>query len=123
MLNYFLLQLVGPQRKSLSLKDPEKYEFRPKQLLKQVSHTPIFLVKLIVLDCWTWSACCRTCNFLIVCLLNQNKKLQHCLTDLSGGNKTVNSIIFCFLLITPLPFNQIIFCKIAYAAHFERHID
>ena len=36
MLNYFLLQLVGPQRKSLTLKDPEKYEFRPKQLLKQV---------------------------------------------------------------------------------------
>ncbi|KAJ6960094.1 ubiquitin conjugation factor E4 isoform X2 [Populus alba x Populus x berolinensis] len=37
MLNYFLLQLVGPQRRSLTLKDPEKYEFRPKQLLKQVS--------------------------------------------------------------------------------------
>ncbi|KAK4477584.1 hypothetical protein RD792_016819 [Penstemon davidsonii] len=36
MLNYFLLQLVGPQRKSLSLKDPEKYEFRPKLLLKQI---------------------------------------------------------------------------------------
>ncbi|XAR71279.1 Ubiquitin--protein ligase [Bertholletia excelsa] len=36
MLNYFLLQLVGPQRKSLSLKDPEKYEFRPKHLLKQI---------------------------------------------------------------------------------------
>lgn len=36
MLNYFLFQLVGPQRKSLTLKDPEKYEFRPKQLLKQV---------------------------------------------------------------------------------------
>ena len=36
MLNYFLLQLVGPQRKSLSLKDPEKYEFRPRELLKQV---------------------------------------------------------------------------------------
>lgn len=36
MLNYFLLQLVGPQRKSLTLKDPEKYEFRPKHLLKQV---------------------------------------------------------------------------------------
>eukprot|EP00258_Populus_trichocarpa_P039191 XP_024455210.1 probable ubiquitin conjugation factor E4 isoform X2 [Populus trichocarpa] len=35
MLNYFLLQLVGPQRKSLTLKDPEKYEFRPKQLLEQ----------------------------------------------------------------------------------------
>lgn len=39
MLNYFLLQLVGPQRKSLSLKDPEKYEFRPKLLLKQVGIT------------------------------------------------------------------------------------
>lgn len=36
MLNYFLLQLVGPQRKSLSLKEPEKYEFRPKVLLKQI---------------------------------------------------------------------------------------
>ncbi|KAF5958739.1 hypothetical protein HYC85_005964 [Camellia sinensis] len=36
MLNYFLLQLVGPQRKSLYLKDPDKYEFHPKQLLKQV---------------------------------------------------------------------------------------
>lgn len=36
MLNYFLLQLVGPQRKSLTLKDPEKYEFRPKLLLKQI---------------------------------------------------------------------------------------
>ncbi|XP_072992148.1 probable ubiquitin conjugation factor E4 [Typha latifolia] len=36
MLNYFLLQLVGPQRKSLSVKEPEKYEFRPKQLLKQI---------------------------------------------------------------------------------------
>nr|CAD1822631.1 unnamed protein product [Ananas comosus var. bracteatus] len=36
MLNYFLLQLAGPQRKSLSVKDPEKYEFRPKQLLKQI---------------------------------------------------------------------------------------
>jgi hypothetical protein len=37
MLNYFLLQLAGPQRKSLTVKDPEKYEFKPKQLLKQVS--------------------------------------------------------------------------------------
>jgi len=37
MLNYFLLQLVGkPQRKTLKLKDPEKYEFRPKELLAQV---------------------------------------------------------------------------------------
>ncbi|CAL4923244.1 unnamed protein product [Urochloa decumbens] len=37
MLNYFLLQLAGPQRKSLTVKDPEKYEFKPKQLLKQIA--------------------------------------------------------------------------------------
>jgi hypothetical protein len=37
MLNYFLLQLAGPQRKSLTVKDLENYEFRPKRLLKQVS--------------------------------------------------------------------------------------
>ncbi|KAI4352517.1 hypothetical protein L6164_006760 [Bauhinia variegata] len=43
MLNYFLLQLVGPQRKSLSLKDPEKYEFRPKHLLKQIVHIYVHL--------------------------------------------------------------------------------
>ncbi|XP_022774537.1 probable ubiquitin conjugation factor E4 [Durio zibethinus] len=43
MLNYFLLQLVGPQRKSLSLKDPEKYEFRPKELLKQIVHIYVHL--------------------------------------------------------------------------------
>ncbi|KAH9298077.1 hypothetical protein KI387_029759, partial [Taxus chinensis] len=36
MLNYFLSQLVGPQRKTLTLRDPEKYEFRPKNLLKQI---------------------------------------------------------------------------------------
>ncbi|CAK7323007.1 unnamed protein product [Dovyalis caffra] len=45
MLNYFLLQLVGPQRKSLTLKDPEKYEFRPKQLLKQIVHMYVHLVR------------------------------------------------------------------------------
>ncbi|KAM7516736.1 hypothetical protein LguiA_006319 [Lonicera macranthoides] len=45
MLNYFLLQLVGPQRKSLSLKDPEKYEFRPKQLLKQIVHIYVNLAR------------------------------------------------------------------------------
>uniref|UniRef100_A0A7N1A9U6 RING-type E3 ubiquitin transferase n=2 Tax=Kalanchoe fedtschenkoi TaxID=63787 RepID=A0A7N1A9U6_KALFE len=45
MLNYFLLQLVGPQRKSLSLKDPEKYEFRPKDLLKQIVHIYVHLAK------------------------------------------------------------------------------
>ncbi|GBG72537.1 hypothetical protein CBR_g12108 [Chara braunii] len=36
MLNYFLLQLVGPQRKALKVRDPEKYEFRPKELLTQI---------------------------------------------------------------------------------------
>nr|XP_043615254.1 probable ubiquitin conjugation factor E4 [Erigeron canadensis] len=45
MLNYFLLQLVGPQRKSLTLKDPEKYEFRPKQLLKQIVNIYVHLAK------------------------------------------------------------------------------
>ncbi|KAK9742559.1 hypothetical protein RND81_03G182000 [Saponaria officinalis] len=45
MLNYFLLQLVGPQRKSLSLKDPEKYEFRPKHLLKQIVNIYVHLAR------------------------------------------------------------------------------
>lgn len=36
MLNYFLMQLVGPERRALKVKDPEKYEFRPKELLTQV---------------------------------------------------------------------------------------
>ncbi|KAJ6683959.1 hypothetical protein OIU85_007634 [Salix viminalis] len=45
MLNYFLLQLAGPQRKSLTLKDPEKYEFRPKQLLKQIVHIYVHLAR------------------------------------------------------------------------------
>ncbi|KAK4772848.1 hypothetical protein SAY87_027867 [Trapa incisa] len=45
MLNYFLLQLVGPQRRSLTLKDPEKYEFRPKQLLKQIVHIYVYLAR------------------------------------------------------------------------------
>ena len=50
MLNYFLLQLVGPQRKSLSLKDPEKYEFRPKQLLKQVGISSLTVTMLLFLQ-------------------------------------------------------------------------
>ncbi|MBA0557325.1 hypothetical protein Golob_014400 [Gossypium lobatum] len=45
MLNYFLLQLVGPQRKSLTLKDPEKYEFRPKELLKQIVRIYVHLAR------------------------------------------------------------------------------
>lgn len=45
MLNYFLLQLVGPQRKSLTLKEPEKYEFRPKLLLKQIVNIYVNLAR------------------------------------------------------------------------------
>ncbi|XP_007032650.2 PREDICTED: probable ubiquitin conjugation factor E4 [Theobroma cacao] len=45
MLNYFLLQLVGPQRKSLSLKDPVKYEFRPKELLEQIVRIYVHLAR------------------------------------------------------------------------------
>ncbi|KAL3614643.1 hypothetical protein CASFOL_041400 [Castilleja foliolosa] len=45
MLNYFLLQIVGPQRKSLSLKDPGKYEFRPKLLLKQIVNIYVNLAR------------------------------------------------------------------------------
>lgn len=45
MLNYFLLQLVGPQRKSLSLKDPEKYEFRPKKLLNKIVNIYVHLAR------------------------------------------------------------------------------
>ncbi|CAI7812924.1 unnamed protein product [Closterium sp. NIES-54] len=36
MLNYFLLQLVGPKRKALRVTNPEKYEFHPKKLLSQI---------------------------------------------------------------------------------------
>ncbi|CAM6096554.1 unnamed protein product [Calypogeia fissa] len=36
MLNYFLMQLVGPQRKTLRLNKPEKYEFNPRELLSQI---------------------------------------------------------------------------------------
>ncbi|XP_057872482.2 probable ubiquitin conjugation factor E4 [Cryptomeria japonica] len=43
MLNYFLSQLVGPQRKTLTLRDPEKYEFRPKKLLKQIAEIYVHL--------------------------------------------------------------------------------
>ena len=43
MLNYFLLQLVGPQRKALKVKDPEKYEFRPRELLAEVRYLGIYM--------------------------------------------------------------------------------
>ncbi|KAJ3697941.1 hypothetical protein LUZ61_001646 [Rhynchospora tenuis] len=45
MLNYFLFQLAGPQRKSLTVKDPEKYEFRPKQLLKQIAEIYVHIAR------------------------------------------------------------------------------
>ncbi|CAL9770215.1 unnamed protein product [Musa acuminata subsp. burmannicoides] len=45
MLNYFLLQLAGPQRRSLSVKDPEKYEFKPKQLLKQIAKIYVHIAR------------------------------------------------------------------------------
>ncbi|WOL01706.1 putative ubiquitin conjugation factor E4 [Canna indica] len=45
MLNYFLLQLAGPQRRSLSVKDPEKYEFRPRQLLKQIAEIYVHIAR------------------------------------------------------------------------------
>ena len=35
MLNYLFSQMVGPQQKTLTLKDLEKYEFKPKQLLNK----------------------------------------------------------------------------------------
>ena len=35
MFNYLFSQLAGPQQKNLTLKDLEKYEFRPKQLLNK----------------------------------------------------------------------------------------
>eukprot|EP00898_Chlorokybus_atmophyticus_P007588 jgi/Chlat1/7830/Chrsp66S00575 len=37
MLNYFLLQLAGPQRRDLKVQDPEKYNFRPKELLAMIA--------------------------------------------------------------------------------------
>ena len=40
LLNYFLLQLVGPNRRDLKIHNPEKYNFHPKQLLKQVRRSP-----------------------------------------------------------------------------------
>lgn len=46
MLNYFLLQLAGPQqRRALKVKDPEKYEFRPKELLSQIVELYVNLAK------------------------------------------------------------------------------
>lgn len=36
MLNYFLLQLVGPKRRELKVKDADDYEFRPGEVVKDI---------------------------------------------------------------------------------------
>ena len=36
MLNYFLKYLTGSERRRLAIKDPEKYNFRPKDLLLSI---------------------------------------------------------------------------------------
>ncbi|XP_071696746.1 probable ubiquitin conjugation factor E4 [Rutidosis leptorrhynchoides] len=45
MLNYFLLQLVGPHKKLLSLEDPDKCEFQLTMLLKQIVNIYVNLEK------------------------------------------------------------------------------
>lgn len=45
MLNYFLLQLVGPKRKLLRVANPEKYDFRPKELLSQIVDIYVHLAR------------------------------------------------------------------------------
>jgi len=37
MLDYFLLYLAGPERKTLRIQDPERYGFRPKELLTMIA--------------------------------------------------------------------------------------
>ncbi|KAG2383559.1 hypothetical protein C9374_004230 [Naegleria lovaniensis] len=41
MLNYFLVELAGPQCQNLKVKDPEKYQFNPKYLLTEITDTYI----------------------------------------------------------------------------------
>jgi hypothetical protein len=36
MLNYFLKYLTGSERKRLAIKDPARYSFRPRHLLKSI---------------------------------------------------------------------------------------
>eukprot|EP01132_Coremiostelium_polycephalum_P004552 gene4552-5672_t len=43
MLNYYLSQLVGPKCTDLKVKDPEKFNFKPKQLLDQITDIYIHL--------------------------------------------------------------------------------
>ncbi|CAH1794964.1 unnamed protein product [Owenia fusiformis] len=43
MLNYFLLHLVGPKKKNLKVKDFDKYEFKPQELVSNISQIYINL--------------------------------------------------------------------------------
>jgi hypothetical protein len=73
MLNYFLLQLVGPQRKALRLSDPEKYEFRPKELLVQVWWEES--------GGWFW----RLGAYLVKIVLKSISEVQFCVMQSDGG--------------------------------------
>ena len=43
MLNYFLLFLAGPERTKLKVKDPEKYGWKPKELLGMITQVYVHL--------------------------------------------------------------------------------
>ena len=43
MLNYFLLFLGGPERTKLKVKDPEKYGWKPKELLGMITQVYLHL--------------------------------------------------------------------------------
>lgn len=45
MLNYFLSHLAGPERRKLKVKNPEKYEFNPKDLLTKIVTVYVNLYK------------------------------------------------------------------------------
>ncbi|KAF9608287.1 hypothetical protein IFM89_008572 [Coptis chinensis] len=45
MLNYFMLKLVGTKRNSLALKHPERYQFQPKELIKQIARIYVHLAR------------------------------------------------------------------------------
>uniref|UniRef100_A0A6B2KXF9 RING-type E3 ubiquitin transferase n=1 Tax=Arcella intermedia TaxID=1963864 RepID=A0A6B2KXF9_9EUKA len=44
MLNYFLVQLAGPNYQSLKVKSPEKYNFKPRSLLKTIATSYLHFV-------------------------------------------------------------------------------
>lgn len=45
MLNYFVVELAGPQCQNLKVKNPEKYNFNPKELLSEIVDTYIHFSK------------------------------------------------------------------------------